>query len=252
MSGHSHWAGIKHKKALVDAKRGKVWSKLSKAIIIAAKMGGGDPDMNPRLRLAIDAAKAVSMPKENIQRALKRGTGEIEGAALEEVLYEGYAAGGVAVLCEVLTDNRNRTAPELRKIFEISDAKLGGAGCVGWMFETKGFFLIPAEKLDEDKLMELALEAGADDVRRSGDKFEITCAPDVYQTVNTALANAGITAEVSQVTRMPKTTIDVDDADVARKVLKLMNRLDDHEDVQNVTANFNIPDELMAQVGSEI
>jgi len=190
MSGHSHWAGIKHKKALVDAKRGKVWSRLAKAIIIAAKMGGGDPDMNPRLRLAIDAAKAVSMPKENIQRAVKRGTGEIEGEALEESLYEGYAAGGVAVLCEVLTDNRNRTASELRKVFEISDAKLGGAGCVSWMFETKGFFLIPAAQIDEDKLMELALEAGADDVRPSGDKFEVTCTPDVFQAVSAALANA--------------------------------------------------------------
>jgi YebC/PmpR family DNA-binding regulatory protein len=252
MSGHSHWAGIKHKKALVDAKRGKVWSRLSKGIIIAAKMGGGDPDMNPRLRLAIDAAKAVSMPKENIQRALKRGTGEIEGAALEEVIYEGYAAGGVAVFCEVLTDNRNRTASELRKVFEISDAKLGGAGCVAWMFETKGFFLIPADKVDEDKLMELALEAGADDVRRSGDKFEVICTPDLYQTVSTALAHAGITPEVSEVTRMPKTTVDVDDPGVARKVLKLMNRLDDHDDVQNVTANFNIADEVMAQVGAEV
>jgi YebC/PmpR family DNA-binding regulatory protein len=251
MSGHSHWAGIKHKKALVDAKRGKVWSRLSKGIIIAAKMGGGDVDMNPRLRLAIDAAKAVSMPKENIQRALKRGTGEIEGDALEEVLYEGYAAGGVAVLVDILTDNRNRTAPELRKVFEISDAKLGGAGCVAWMFETKGFFLIPGDQADEDKLMELALEAGADDVRRDGDKFEVTCTPDVFQAVSTALTNAGIKPEVSEVTRVPKTTVDVDDPNVARKVLKLMNRLDDHDDVQNVTANFNISDELMAQIGDE-
>jgi YebC/PmpR family DNA-binding regulatory protein len=252
MSGHSHWAGIKHKKALVDAKRGKVWSKLSKAIIIAAKMGGGDPDMNPRLRLAIDAAKAVSMPKENIQRALKRGTGEIEGEALEEVLYEGYAAGGVAVLVDILTDNRNRTAPELRKVFEISDAKLGGAGCVAWMFETKGLFLIPAAQADEDKLMELALEAGADDVTRNGDKFEITCSPDVFQTVSTALEHAGIKPEVSEVTRVAKNTVEVNDPEVARKVLKLMNRLDDHDDVQNVTANFNISDELMAQVSDEV
>jgi len=252
MSGHSHWAGIKHKKALVDAKRGKVWSRLAKAIIIAAKMGGGDPDMNPRLRLAIDAAKAVSMPKENIQRAVKRGTGEIEGAALEEVIYEGYAAGGVAVLFEVLTDNRNRTAPELRKVFEISDAKLGGAGCVAWMFETKGFFLIPADQVDEDKLMELALEAGADDVRPSGDKFEVTCTPGVYQAVNAALTGAGIKPEVSEVTRMPNTTVEVNDPDVARKVLKLMNRLDDHDDVQNVTSNFNISDEIMAQIESEV
>jgi YebC/PmpR family DNA-binding regulatory protein len=215
-------------------------------------MGGGDPDMNPRLRLAIDAAKAVSMPKENIQRALKRGTGDTEGASLEEVLYEGYASGGVAVMCEILTDNRNRTAPEIRKIFEMSDGKLGGAGCVGWMFEKKGFFLVPGDNVDEDALMELALEAGADDVRRSDAKFEITCSPDVYQTVSAALAHAGIQPEASEVGRMPKNTVDVSDPDMARKVMKLINRLDDHDDVQNVSANFNISDELMAQVGSEM
>ena len=159
MSGHSHWAGIKHKKALVDAKRGKLWSRLAKAIIIAAKHGGGDPDANLRLRYAIDDAKAVSMPKDNIQRAIKRGTGELEGGNLDEVVYEGYGSGGVAILCEVLTDNRNRTAGEIRKIFELSDGKLGGAGCVAWMFDNKGLFLVPAGAVDEDKLMELALEA---------------------------------------------------------------------------------------------
>jgi YebC/PmpR family DNA-binding regulatory protein len=228
-----------------------MWSKLSKAIIVAAKLGGGDPDMNPRLRLAIDAAKAVSMPKENIQRAIKRGTGELEGANLEEILYEGYAPGGVAVLCDVLTDNRNRTASEVRKLFEISDGKLGGAGCVAWNFEKKGLFLIGADKADEDQLMELALEAGADDVRRVGDKFEVTCTPEVYPAVSAALAGAGIQPEVSEVGRMPRSTIDVADPDTARKVLKLMNRLDDHEDVQNVSSNFNIPEAIMDQVGSE-
>jgi YebC/PmpR family DNA-binding regulatory protein len=251
MAGHSHWAGIKHKKALIDAKRGKMWSKLSKAIIVAARLGGGDTDMNPRLRLAVDAAKAVSMPKENIQRAIKRGTGDLEGQNLEEILYEGYGPGGVAVLCDVLTDNRNRTAPEVRKLFEISDGKLGSAGCVAWMFEKKGLFLIGADKAGEDALMEIALEAGADDVRRVEDKFEITCTPDVYQAVSAALSTAGIQPEVSEVGRMPKSTVDVADPDVARKLLKLMNRLDDHEDVQNVSANFNIPDAIMAQVDSE-
>ena len=251
MSGHSHWAGIKHKKALIDAKRGKHWSRLSKAIIVAAKIGGGDPDMNPRLRVAIDAAKAVSMPKDNIQRAVKRGTGEIGGGALEEILYEGYGSGGVAVLCEVLTDNRNRTAPEIRKIFEVSDGKLGAAGCVAWMFEKKGMFLVPASQADEDKLMEIALEAGADDVRPSGDKFEIVCSPEVFEAVAKALAQAGIQPDVSEVSRLPKTTVDVSDPDTARKILKLMNRLDDHEDVQNVSSNFNIPDAIMAQVGEE-
>jgi len=251
MAGHSHWAGIKHKKALIDAKRGKHWSRLAKAIIVAAKIGGGDPDMNPRLRVAIDAAKAVSMPKENIQRAVKRGTGEIAGGTIEEVLYEGYGAGGVAVLCEVLTDNRNRTAPEIRKIFEISDGKLGGAGCVAWMFEKKGLFLVPAAKADEDKLMEIALEAGADDVRPSGDKFEILCTPDLFSAVSKALTDAGIQPDMSEVTRMPKSTVDVSDPDTARKVLKLMTRLDDHDDVQSVSSNFNIPDAIMAQVSEE-
>ena len=251
MAGHSHWAGIKHKKALIDAKRGKLWSKLAKAIIVAAKSGGGDPDANLRLRYAIDDAKAVSMPKENIQRAIKRGTGEIEGDAPEEVLYEGYGSGGVAVLCDVVTDNRNRTASEIRKVFELSDGKLGSAGCVAWMFEKKGFFLIPADKVEEDRLMEIALDAGADDVRRSGDKFEVLCGTDVYQAVSQALAQAGIQPEVSEVSRIPKNTVDVTDPDTARKILKLMNRLDDHDDVQNVSSNFNIAEDIMAQVGSE-
>jgi len=251
MSGHSHWAGIKHKKALVDAKRGKHWSRLSKAIIVAAKIGGGDADMNPRLRVAIDAAKAVSMPKDNIQRAVKRGTGEIGGGSLDEILYEGYGPGGVAVLCEVLTDNRNRTAPEIRKLFEVSDGKLGAAGCVAWMFEKKGLFLVAAAQADEDKLMEIALEAGADDVRPSGDKFEIVCPPEVHEAVSKALAQAGIKPDVSEVSRLPKNTVDVSDADTARKILKLMNRLDDHDDVQNVSSNFNIAEEILAQVGEE-
>jgi YebC/PmpR family DNA-binding regulatory protein len=249
MSGHSHWAGIKHKKALVDAKRGKLWSKLAKAIIVAAKAGGGDPDANLRLRYAIDDAKAVSMPKENIQRAIKKGTGELDGGSLEEVVYEGYAAGGVAVLCEVLTDNRNRTASEIRKVFELSDGKLAAAGCVAWMFDSKGLFMVPADKADEEKLMELALEAGADDVQRIGGNFEITCDPAVFRDVRTALSDAGIAPDVNQITRLPKNTLDIGDADTARKVLKLMERLDDHDDVQNVAANFNIPDDVMKEIG---
>jgi YebC/PmpR family DNA-binding regulatory protein len=249
MSGHSHWAGIKHKKALVDAKRGKLWSRLAKAIILAAKSGGGDPDANLRLRYAIDDAKAVSMPKENIQRAIKRGTGELDGGNLEEVAYEGYGANGVAVLCEVLTDNRNRTAGEIRKIFELSDGKLGGAGCVAWMFDNKGLFLVPAGVTEEDKLMELALEAGAEDVQPVGDKFEVTCDPALYRDVAKALADAGITPEASQITRIAKNTVDINDADAAQKVLKLMERLDDQDDVQNVSSNFNIPDEVLKAIG---
>ena len=251
MAGHSHWAGIKHKKALIDAKRGKHWSRLSEAISVAAKMGGGDLDANLRLRVAVAAAKAVSMPKENIQRAIKRGTGELDGGSLDEVLYEGYGPGGVAVLCEVLTDNRNRTAPEIRKLFEISDGKLGGAGCVGWMFEKKGLFLVPAGQADEDKLMEIALEAGADDVRPSGDKFEVLCAPEAFEAVSKALSQAGIQPDTSEISRLPQNTVDVSDPEVARKILKLMNRLDDHDDVQSVSSNFNISDAILAQVGDE-
>jgi YebC/PmpR family DNA-binding regulatory protein len=248
MSGHSHWAGIKHKKALVDAKRGKLWSKLSKAIIVAAKTGGGDADMNIRLRAAIDAAKAVSMPKENIARAVKRGAGEVGGAAFEEVTYEGYGPAGVAILCQALTDNRNRTATDIRKCFDLSDGKLGGTGCVAWMFENKGVFMVDSDKVDEDKLLEIALEGGADDVKRDGDQFQITCNPEAYRQVSEALAAAGIQPESSELARIPKDTVDLD-ADTARKVLKLMERLDDHDDVQSVSANFNIPDEVMEEIG---
>jgi len=250
MAGHSHWAGIKHKKALVDAKRGKMWGKLSKAIIIAAKMGGGDPDANIRLRTAIDDARAVSMPKDNITRAIKRGTGELEGGHFEEVVYEGYGPGGVAILCEVLTDNRNRTAPEIRKAFEVSEGKLGSTGCVAWMFEKKGLFLVPDDAVDEDTLMEIALEAGADDVLPSGGKYEVTCEPAVYQAVLQALTAASVNPDVNEITLIPKDTVDLD-ASTARKVLRLMERLDDHDDVQNVSSNFNIPDDVMAEIGEE-
>lgn len=252
MAGHSHWASIKHKKALVDAKRGKLWSKLTKAIIVAARMGGGDPDMNARLRDAIEDAKYAGIPKDNIQRAIKRGTGELEGEGnLESVVYEGYGPGGVAVLCEVLTDNRNRTAPEIRKIFELSDGKLGQSGSVAWIFETKGVFWIPQNQVQEDALMEIALEAGADDVTREGDKFCITCDPGVFRLLSEKLQAAGIEPESKKLTLMPKTTLDITDPDIARKVLKLMDRLDDHDDVQNVASNFNIPDEIIAQLAKE-
>ena len=177
MAGHSHWANISRKKAVVDAKRGKLWSKLAKAIIVAAKHGGADPDANLRLRYAIDAAKAVSMPKDNIQRAIKTGTGELKGGNLEESIYEGYAAGGVAVMCEILTDNKNRTAPEIRKIFEICDGKLGGTGCVSYLFERKGLVRLPLAACDEERIMEVALEAGAEDVKAADDRWEITCDP---------------------------------------------------------------------------
>lgn len=247
MAGHSHWAGIKHKKALIDNKRGKLWSKLSKAIIVAAKSGGGDPAMNLKLRYAIDAAKAVSMPKDNIARAVKKGSGELgEQANFDEVLYEGYGAGGVAVLCEVLTDNRNRTAGEVRKIFEVHDGKLGAAGCVGWMFDRKGLFVVPGD-VDEDRLMEIAIEAGADDVKATSGRFEVTCDPSVFQQVSDALEANQIQAELKEITRVPKNTVDLD-TETARKVLSLVEKLDDHDDVQGVSANFNIPDDALAEL----
>jgi YebC/PmpR family DNA-binding regulatory protein len=247
MAGHSHWAGIKHKKALIDNRRGKLWSKLSKAIIVAAKMGGGDPAANLRLRYAIIDAKAGNMPKDTIDRAIKKGAGELEGANFEEILYEGYGPNGVAILCEILTDNRNRTAGEVRKIFEMSGGKLGATGCVAWMFDRKGLIEIPAGDTDEDSLMELALEAGAEDVRRSGSVFEIISDPEAFTSVSDAVDAAGLKAEVRRITRIPKDTVDLD-AGSARAVLKLMDALDDHDDVQNVAANFNIPDEAIAAI----
>jgi YebC/PmpR family DNA-binding regulatory protein len=247
MAGHSHWANIARKKAIVDNKRGKVWSKLSKAIIVAAKAGGGDPDANLKLRYAIDAAKAISMPKDNIQRAIKRGTGELDGGDLVEVLYEGYGAGGVAVLCEILTDNRNRTAGEIRKIFEMADGKLGATGCVAWMFDRKGMFLISAGVMDEESLLEFALEHGADDVKRADDKFEVLCDPANFADLDAALRSKGIEPEMAEISRIPTSTVDLD-AETGRKVLALMERLDDHDDVQSVSANFNIPQEAMSAI----
>ena len=248
MAGHSHWANIARKKAVVDAKRGKLWSKLAKAIIVAAKHGGPDPDANLRLRYAIDAAKAVSMPKDNIQRAIKTGTGELKGGNLEESMYEGYAAGGVAVMCEILTDNKNRTAPEIRKIFEMCDGKLGGTGCVAYLFERKGLVRVARAACDEDRIMGVAIEAGAEDVRAADDRWEITCDPAALTGVADALKAAGLEPESSELTRIPTNTVEVDDIDTARKVLSLMERLDDHDDVQSVAANFSIPEEALAQL----
>jgi YebC/PmpR family DNA-binding regulatory protein len=249
MAGHSHWANIARKKSVIDAKRGKLWSKLAKAIIVAAKHGGPDPDANLRLRYAIDAAKAVSMPKDNIQRAIRTGTGELKGGNLEESIYEGYAAGGVAVMCEILTDNKNRTAPEIRKIFEVCDGKLGSTGCVAYLFQRVGVVRVPQASCSEDRLMELAIEAGASDVKLVGDRWEVTCEPQSMAAVVDAVQRGGLQVESNEIVRVPTNTVDVDDVDMARKVLDLVERLDDHDDVQSVAANFNIPDEALAQLG---
>jgi YebC/PmpR family DNA-binding regulatory protein len=250
MAGHSPWANIKHRKAAVDAKRGKLWTKLSKAIIVAAKGGGSDPETNLRLRYAINDAKAVSMPKDNIERAIKRGTGEIAGGEVEEVLYEGYGPGGAAILCEIMTDNRNRTAAEVRKIFDTYSGKLGGTNCVAWMFERKGLVLIAANKVDEEKLMEIVLDVGADDLKRAGDTFQVTCPPEAFNAVTEALAKAGIEPDSKQLTRIPSNTVEIGDVETAKNVLALMDALDDHDDVQSVAANFTIPEEAMAAIGA--
>jgi YebC/PmpR family DNA-binding regulatory protein len=247
MAGHSHWANIAHKKGLIDAKRGKLWSKLARGIIVAAKEGGGDPATNLKLRYAINDAKAGNMPKDTIERSIKKGTGELEGGNLEQVLYEGYGPSGVAVLCEIYTDNRNRTAPEVRKIFEMAGGKLGATGCVAWMFDRKGVARIARDKVGEDALMELALDAGADDVRVDGDQYEVIAEPDAFVAVCQAIESAGISADSTSFTRLPKDTVDIT-GDDARRVLKLMEALDDHDDVQSVAANFNIPDEAMAEL----
>ncbi|MEO1497588.1 MAG: YebC/PmpR family DNA-binding transcriptional regulator [Planctomycetota bacterium] len=248
MAGHSHWAGIKHKKAAIDAKRGKVWSKLSRAIIVAAKHGGGDPDTNLKLRYAINDAKAVSMPKDNIERAIAKGAGEAGGDNFEEVLYEGHGPGGVGVMVEILTDNRNRTAPEVRKIFEVCGGKLGATGCAGWMFERKGLVVIPADQTDEESLLELAVEAGGDDVKHLGEEFHVTCPVDAYNDLTAAIEAAdGLTPDSQTLGFLPNDTVTLS-GDDAKKALKLMDKLDDHDDVQQVAANFEIDDATMAEL----
>jgi YebC/PmpR family DNA-binding regulatory protein len=251
MSGHSHWANIAIKKGAADKKRGKLFGKLSRLIIVAARSGGGDPTMNLALRYAIDKAKKNSMPKENIERAVKRGCGETAGEVFEEVLYEGYGPNGVAILCEILTDNRNRTAGEVRKTFEVCGGNLGATGCVAWMFERKGLFTILTSAIDEEQLFETALEAGADDVAQEGEFFEVTCSPDVFQTVTEALGKAKVPTESADVTQIATQTVDLN-ATAAKRVLRLMDELEDNDDVQNVTANFSISDEVMAELTADL
>lgn len=248
MAGHSHAKNIKHKKDAADQRRGKLFSKLSRLIIIAAKHGGGDPDSNLKLRYAIDKARSFSMPADTIDRAIKKGTGDLGGGQMEEVTYEGYGPGGVAMLCEALTDNRHRTAGEVRKAFEVHGGKVGTAGCVAWMFKPKGLFVVDAAGVDEDRLLEVALEAGAEDVKRVDDSFELLCEPGQFQAVKTALEAARIATTSADLCQIATTTIDVDE-DTGRKLLGLMDALDDMDDIQNVYSNSNIPDSVMAASG---
>jgi YebC/PmpR family DNA-binding regulatory protein len=248
MAGHSQWANIKHRKALVDSRRSKLWSKLSKAIIVAAKLGGGDPSGNVRLRTAILDAKAVSLPKDNIERAIKKGTGEIEGGDVEEILYEGYGPGGVAVLCDIMTDNRNRTAPEVRKLFDTHGGKLGSTNCVAYLFERKGMISIKQSAVDLEMLMEIALENGADDVSEVEDRFDLTCTTEFYSAVVEAIEAQGIPIEVKEVARVPSSTVEVD-AETAVTLMKLLEKLEDHDDVQSVASNVNFSPEQLASFG---
>lgn len=249
MAGHSHWANIQRSKGAADAKRGKLFSKLSRYILIAARNGGGDPDMNLPLRYAIDKARAVSMPKDNIERAIKKGTGELESETFEELTYEGYGPAGVAILVQSTTDNRARTSGEVRKIFEKGGGKMGNPGAVAWMFERKGLITLDAAGVDEDSLMELALEAGAEDVKNTGKGFEIICPPDAaFQALQDALAKKGLKTTSAEILQLAKTPMDVSVED-AQRVLKLMEMLDEHDDVQNVYSTLNITDEIAAAAG---
>ncbi|MBN2018699.1 MAG: YebC/PmpR family DNA-binding transcriptional regulator [Sedimentisphaerales bacterium] len=247
MSGHSHWSSIKHKKASADAKRGKAWSKVARMIIVAARRGGGDPDTNLTLRYAIDKAKNVNMPKDTIEKAIKKATGEGGTISFEEIAYEGYGPKGVAIMVDVLTDNRTRTVAEIKKIFERHNGSLGSTGCVNWMFHKKGLITVKADAAKEDDLMEIALAAGADDLRNTGELYEITCQPAAFEPLKKAIEAKAIPMEVAELSMVPSSEVLINDAETARKIIALMDEFEDNEDVQNAYANFNIPDDIMAK-----
>ena len=239
MSGHSKWHTIKHKKGAADAKRGRVFTKIIKEITVAARVGGGDPNGNPRLRTVVAAAKAANMPKDNIDKAIKKGTGELPGVSYEEVSYEGYGPGGVAILVQVVTDNRNRTLPEIRHLFPKYSGNLGESNCVAWMFEKKGYIVVTKSSVAEDALLELVLEAGGDDVREDGDNWEVLSPPERMEQVREAIAAKGIGVATAEISMVPKNTVKVE-GKKAQQVLNMMEGLEEHEDVQNVWANFDI------------
>jgi YebC/PmpR family DNA-binding regulatory protein len=248
MSGHSHWAGIKHKKAAIDAKRGKVWSKIARTIIVAAKNGGPDPSANLALRYAIDKAKQANMPKDTIEKAIKKGAGSGDAVSFVTVLYEGYAPGGVAIMAEALTDNRNRTVPEVKKIFERHGGSLGTTGCVNYIFNKKGLITVPVNAADENDLMEIALAGGAEDFQNTGRIYEITCDASAYEELKKTLDEKQIPTEVAEISMIPQNTIPINNTETARKILALMDELEEHDDVQNVYANFDIPDEILSKL----
>jgi YebC/PmpR family DNA-binding regulatory protein len=249
VSGHSKWSSIKHKKGAADAKRGKLFSKLSRAIIVAAKEGGGDPSGNLALQNAIEKAKSYSMPKDNIDRAIAKGSGaDADASAFETVVYEGFGPSGVAVIVEALTDNRNRTASDVRHTFSKNDGNLGGSGAVAWLFERRGVVLVDAEGVDEDELTLAAAEGGAEDVALDGTSFEITSAPESLSAVREAVEAAGFTVDSAELTMVPKTTVEVDDEADAKKILRLIDQLEDNDDVQDVYANFDIPERVLEAV----
>jgi len=248
MAGHSHWAGIKYKKAANDAKKGKVFTKIAMLLYSAVKEGGGpDPDMNPRLRLVLEKARAANMPKDNIKRAIDKATGA-GGDAYEQIVYEGYAPGGVALLIETLTDNRNRTFPEIRKILESRNASLGNPGCVAYLFQRKGMITVEANAVDEDTLMEIILEAGAEDMTRAGDVYEIITPAEGLLETKAALEEKELTPQMSEILMLPMTNVPLE-GEEAQKVLALVEALDDHDDVQNVYANFDIPEDILTEAG---
>ena len=248
MSGHSKWSTIKRKKGANDARRGKIFTRLIKEITVAARQGGGDPEGNPRLRSAVASAKAENMPKDNISRAIQKGTGEIAGEVYDEILYEGYGPGGVAVLVECLTDNRNRTVADVRHYFAKNNGNLGESGCVAWMFDKKGLILIDKETISEEELMDLALEAGAEDVIEEESEFQIITSPEEFEDVREALEEGGLSFIDASISMIPQNTVDVADEKIARSMLRLMESLEDHDDVQNVYANFDIDNDLMEQL----
>lgn len=249
MSGHSKWSTIKHKKGKEDARRGKIFSKLIKEITVAARMGGGDPNGNPRLRSAIAAAKAENMPKDNIDRAIKKGTGELPGVSYEEATFEGYGPGGVAVLVEILSDNRKRTVADIRHIFSKNAGNLGEAGCVSWMFDKKGLIVFEKDKIDEEKLINLALEAGAEDVREMDKEYEVLTEPAAFERVKRQLEEANLKPSYVEVSMVPQSTVRLTGKE-AQQMLRLMESLEDSDDVQHVYANFDIPDEEMEQISA--